>query len=655
MSDDSDSVGTNIANGTQDLAALAGVFGTDSVERNALATQLGTVSVAISSLSMLGLLGLVKSTLKITLGLDRSRAAGFNLDSIRGLFGYSRGEPPSRGEIFEGFSIKVNFYPTKITIHRKERRLDDENSPMVAVGSGWKDGFKCQTVINLGNIWHEATLMERPWFSFLVAFICSGVTSWLLLTINAPWSWTKLIATAGLHACLLCMISLPLWYIYRTGRPQLHLTPERWDLLHNGSLQGDSLSVLLIRISGGDVVHFQDDVSYITTLPVRLAGLIIAGLTVTAYICQYAIVKTGSNNEVIIWISAQAFAALIRVLWWTCGTSYDLPWTKKAEYAVINNSASDVITLVEVLAACTQDEVEIPRWAWTYMSCTPFWQILKDAVQNTHNDTIPRDAPHHIFDNISVRRLIENQRRTNNKEDPNYVENTMWTHMWTLAFWEDQNFRVRPFIVIPMEYNTVAQNSTDECFMQASRTKVDSEKRLIDPCNIFVCDYSGRRLHIQPFRTMTTAPASAPCIHGCHWEDETTNSHEHKHSGISMQTDSGVVDWLDWLLGQDPVDKGLGYTMQFDRERKRHIYVTATKGTTDRTGDFFAYEQAWTSRVNADLKAGIADLRKYIAGDYNCEELRKASSPEHTMAKLVHLLLGLWMSVKEPNQPEEKV
>lgn len=87
MSSENDNIGSSIANGTQDLAALLGVFGTDSVERNVLATQQGTISIAISSLSMLGLLGLVKSTLKITLGLDRCRAAGFNLDSIRGLFG----------------------------------------------------------------------------------------------------------------------------------------------------------------------------------------------------------------------------------------------------------------------------------------------------------------------------------------------------------------------------------------------------------------------------------------------------------------------------------------------------------------------------------------------------------------------------------------
>jgi hypothetical protein len=652
MSSNDESIGSSIANGTQDLAALVGVFGTDSVERNALATQQGTISVAISSLSMLGLLGLVKSTLKITLGLDRCRAAGFNLDSIRGLFGYGRGEPASRGTIFECYSIKVIFSHDKIIIHRKERRLDDENTPMVAVGSAWKDGFKCQTVINLGNVWHEVALAERPWFSFFIAFVCSGITSWLLLVIKAPWNWTKFIATAGLHLSLMVMTCLPMWYIFRTGRPQLHLTPEKWDLLHDGLQEKGSLSILLVRINGGSVVHFQQDVSQITSIPVRFAGLLVSGITVTAYICQYAIVKTGSNNEVIIWITAQACAALLRILYWTFGTSFGLSWTKNAEYAIINNSTSDVITLVEILAACTQDTVEIPRWAWTYISKTPFWQILKDTTHNTHNDEVPRTAHHHIFHNVSMSRLIENRRRTTNKEDSNYVENTMWTHVWTLAVWEDQRSRdsiVRPFIVIPMEFK-VPEGRTDECFIQAANSKVDSEKRLVDPCSMFACDYSGQRLHIQPFRTITATGASDPtvCTHDCPWGDHTTSSHEHKDSGISLLTDARVVDWLDWLLRQDPTDKGFGYTMQFDRERKRHIYVTASEGTTDRTGEFYVYEQAWTSRIHADLADGIADLRRYIVGEYNCDKLRKGSKRGKKIAHLVQKSLGRWMSSREP-------
>ena len=65
------STAQSIAAGSQDFAALAGLFCTDGVERNLLATQYGYGSVAVSSMSILGLLGLVKSTMKVALGLDK--------------------------------------------------------------------------------------------------------------------------------------------------------------------------------------------------------------------------------------------------------------------------------------------------------------------------------------------------------------------------------------------------------------------------------------------------------------------------------------------------------------------------------------------------------------------------------------------------------
>jgi hypothetical protein len=351
---------------------------------------------------------------------------------------------------------------------------------------------------------------------------------------------------------------------------------------------------------------------------------------------------------VIIWIAGQAFAALIRLLYWTFGTSLDLPWTSKAEYAIINNSTSEVVTLVELLAACTQDVVEIPRWAWTYMSTTPLWQIHKDVTHNTHHDTIPREASHHIFHNVSFSRIIENRRRTNNKEDSNYVENNMWTHIWTLALWKDSCDNVRPFIVIPMEFK-VPDAATDECVVQATKTKVGENKRLIDPCKMFACDYNNKRLHIQPFGT------TGHCSHDCPWDGHNTDSHEHKDSGFSMLSDGRIVDWLDWLLDQDPTDKGLGYTMAFDRDRNRHIYVTATENTTDRMGDFYAYEQAWAGRIHSDLKAGIADLRRYIVGEYNCDKIRRRSTPGTAVANLVVAPLVRWVSSAEVSMRDEKV
>jgi len=103
------SAAQDLASGSQDLSALAGLFCTDGVESNALATQTGYGTVVVSSLSLLGMLGLVKSTIKIALGLEACSSAGFSLDSLRGVYGYRRGEITSEGKLYECYVTDVKW------------------------------------------------------------------------------------------------------------------------------------------------------------------------------------------------------------------------------------------------------------------------------------------------------------------------------------------------------------------------------------------------------------------------------------------------------------------------------------------------------------------------------------------------------------------
>jgi len=106
---DTSSAAKDLASGSQDLSALAGLFCVDGVERNALATQTGYGTVVVSSLSLLSMLGLVKSTIKIALGLEACAKAGFSLDSLRGVYGYQKGEITSEGKLYECFDTHVRF------------------------------------------------------------------------------------------------------------------------------------------------------------------------------------------------------------------------------------------------------------------------------------------------------------------------------------------------------------------------------------------------------------------------------------------------------------------------------------------------------------------------------------------------------------------
>ncbi|KAI0575791.1 hypothetical protein TUN199_04369 [Pyrenophora tritici-repentis] len=181
-----------LAGGTQDLAALAGLFCTDGVERNALSVQSGYFGIAASSLSLLGILGLVRSAIKVALGLRRCSNAGFNLDSLRGLYGYLLEESEEQKNRIECDYTEVAFGKTKsvkngkvaidthigndkydhVVIRRKKRFFDPQLTPIVNVGSDWPEKLYSKTVVNLGNLQREKSVSQSPILIGLLLFLC---------------------------------------------------------------------------------------------------------------------------------------------------------------------------------------------------------------------------------------------------------------------------------------------------------------------------------------------------------------------------------------------------------------------------------------------------------------------------------------------------
>ncbi|PWO24289.1 trichothecene efflux pump [Pyrenophora tritici-repentis] len=207
-----------LAGGTQDLAALAGLFCTDGVERNALSVQSGYFGIAASSLSLLGILGLVRSAIKVALGLRRCSNAGFNLDSLRGLYGYLLEESEEQKNRIECDYTEVAFGKTKsvkngkvaidthigndkydhVVIRRKKRFFDPQLTPIVNVGSDWPEKLYSKTVVNLGNLQREKSVSQSPILIGLLLFLCPGMTAWLLLVVSTTWNGVLLFATLGL-------------------------------------------------------------------------------------------------------------------------------------------------------------------------------------------------------------------------------------------------------------------------------------------------------------------------------------------------------------------------------------------------------------------------------------------------------------------------
>ncbi len=120
----------------------------------------------------------------------------------------------------------MNFSEDSILIRKSKRLLDDERTPMLKVGSKYVK-LGCLILVNLGNVRHEAAITQQPLIPVVLAFVFSGFTSWTLLVIEAPWNGVLIFATAGLHAFLLMIIAIPLWYEYQTARPGRHLTVSK--------------------------------------------------------------------------------------------------------------------------------------------------------------------------------------------------------------------------------------------------------------------------------------------------------------------------------------------------------------------------------------------------------------------------------------------
>src|SRR5204863_1199673 len=171
------------------------------------------------------------------------------------------------------------------------------------------------TVTGLGNLDGETAWAQNIWLHLFFGTICAGVTSWLLVVIDAPWNWVRIYATLGMHVSLTLLFVIPLYFSWQTQRPAGKLTAAKWQALIMGreGVEDEKvkrLNLLQCRVGYGDVLHAQGDTGFMTKWPLRVFTLLASVALVMAYICQYAVVAGAANNESLIWVSCQAAAAL---------------------------------------------------------------------------------------------------------------------------------------------------------------------------------------------------------------------------------------------------------------------------------------------------------------------------------------------------------
>jgi len=577
-------IGEGIAAGTQDLSALAGILCTDGVEQNVLALHNGYGTVCVSAFSLLGILGLVRTSVKLALGREGCNTAGFGVVNMRPLYGYDASDLGTAG-IVDCDWVHVEFGEGGVKVRKQKRYLSSSQTPMISVGSEVPGGLHGKTAVNIGNFERERRLGQSPLLRIGFAVLCPGFTCWILMVIaSVSRDWTFVFGVPVFHACLIGMLAIPLWYQWQTDRPGHLATAEQWNLLGGdipgtklGSSTGKSkrlkptLNLLQARVNDGDVLHFQGSISFLESWWLKGFAAVASAVTAVSYLCQYAILQHASNREAWTWLICQAVAAFIRILYWSVDPSFDDPRTENAEFVVMNNSTSENITLTELICACGPGENDIPAWLFRHLTeQVNLKQLILDALQNTRAGLVPRLGAQLVeidFDRI-LRHRIPLSHLSDSATMHVGVEGQLCTSPWRLTFWRDIEGDVLAVIVVnsvyhhritppapnPRKVKIYHLNEGDvvegdaggqefiqkQCWIHANYERVyntSEDLRLDDPCTIYAVTAYGtetQRLHIQASRDDAICSIKCPI-------DRPTNDFESKATAELLATNGKAV------------------------------------------------------------------------------------------------------------------
>ncbi|RPA81481.1 hypothetical protein BJ508DRAFT_376395 [Ascobolus immersus RN42] len=334
--DDRSGVFQVLADGTQDLAALVGIFATDSVERYAVDYARGYLSVAVSTCSLLGMLGYVRALFKLYLGPKPCEKAAFPTVPIRCMFGVAAADRLTKEEL-----ITVNYirrrteggeYVFEVV---KEVNHTEESFPMMktlvqhkfstgsvtiySANSRIKHLYHADEKAKAGSAYIKNPRKDKLFLLaiWLTAVATSAATAFPVFLIQKEsLSWSKMIASFGLFTAL--TVSHIIWstaYIFEQ-------IPADYDL----SEKQEEVEFAIARppndFNRAAVCNLRA-VCGIRLKVYRGITLVCAALLCLGYICQYIVVRQSSTNEAVYWLAVHSCLALFRVLIWILDPTFD--------------------------------------------------------------------------------------------------------------------------------------------------------------------------------------------------------------------------------------------------------------------------------------------------------------------------------------------
>lgn len=203
-----------LADGTQDLAALVGIFATNSVECYAFDYNQGHLSSAVSMLSLLGILGFVRALVKLGMGPYACMNAGFDMKLVRPFYGVFLEHLSD--EIYEVRYTErlvqdhqILWQPRRIIRHTQDSfAWQFESGKLKELSEFTVMSFSLERYHRKFTYWFEDLHLwgnilgssQGDAFILLFTAVCAGLTSGLVIPLreSSPPTWNLYFATVGL-------------------------------------------------------------------------------------------------------------------------------------------------------------------------------------------------------------------------------------------------------------------------------------------------------------------------------------------------------------------------------------------------------------------------------------------------------------------------
>ncbi|KAL8687274.1 MAG: hypothetical protein Q9224_005200, partial [Gallowayella concinna] len=329
-----------LADGTQDLAALVGIFATNSVERYAVDHTKGYISVASTTLSLLGLLGYVRALVKLGLGLLSCQNAGFDTRSLRPLFGIPDEDRLPSDAVHNVYYVERSRLAQNVRwklVATRKHTVDSMPILDLAVQHPVDDVERVMIHSYCLNSRVENWYRFHAWyripmiFAFMVALTCFPIAA----LRGRLWShgWTMIHATFGLFFSLwVCSIMWSMVYaqeqLPKGDTDWIRRVKEAGVCKQKSSLERKDY----FAFASSNYSYAMFDLKAVTGWPriiartVSLAGALSA---IIGYICQYVEVRQTSATQAIVWLAIQGLLAMFRIAIWVWNPEFDDLTTKK--------------------------------------------------------------------------------------------------------------------------------------------------------------------------------------------------------------------------------------------------------------------------------------------------------------------------------------